>query len=88
MAQAGELPRVAFLFTTRGPMPLEPMWRVALAEAAKEQLPVPSQAELAAVLQEGKAAEVEERVAAAGGYTASNLTDEAECISVQQIKVQ
>ena len=87
MAAQGELPRVALLFMSKGDMPLESVWRTMLQEAAKEQLPGPTQKQWAWVMESDETHRVHEQLLQEGQYTAQSAMHEADCVDNKLIQV-
>lgn len=85
---SGELPRVALLFMTRGPMPMEPVWRRMFEEASKARIAPPSPAEWRFVMQQGRTARVRQRLLDAGQYEPQLALQEAACVDNRQIRVR
>ena len=85
---AHTFPRVALLFVTKGPMPLESVWRMMLEEVADFKVPQLSSEDWDNVLDEGRVQQVHEKVLAAGQHTASHRLQDAACVSNGMIRVR
>ena len=83
-----ELPRVALLFITRGPMHLEPMWRMLLREAEDESLTAPDKQGLAWALQTARIKRLQRVLLDAGKYNATLKDPETECADNRALKVR
>jgi hypothetical protein len=80
-AGAAARPRVALLFATRGPMPLEGIWTTFIAGVRGIAPPELSEAEHAKLLEVEAIDDLRERMAAAGQYTASDRLSNVECMA-------
>lgn len=87
VSQQGELPRVALLFMTKGDMPLEGVWRTMLQEAAKAQLPLPTQEQRDWVMQRGEIERVHRQLLSEGQYRAQNALHKADCVDSELLQV-
>lgn len=82
-----ELPRIALLFITRGPMPLESVWRTVLEEAAKYRL-MPLRAEdWEAVLEHQRVQQLEAKLREAGVYEPNDVM-RRQCVRNDDIRVR
>jgi hypothetical protein len=81
-------PRVALLFTTRGPMPLEDIWRTFLMGGRNQPAPLVSRAEFDVLMGEDQLPDVQRRVQLAGQTTPSLRLQTASCTSWSRSEVR
>jgi hypothetical protein len=82
-------PRVALLFATRGPMPLEGIWRSFLGSVRDDPAPLVTAQEFAALMGEPELPSVRGRLQLAGKTTASlRLQQKGACLSTEGLRVR
>ena len=80
-------PRVALLFATRGPLPLEPAWAAFLDGIRDLQLPKLSDADWESVLETERIRELDQSLTSAGELTANRILQDAPCADNDLIRV-
>lgn len=84
---SAETPRVALMFASRGPMPLENVWKQFLGSVQGVRPPALSPEQWKEVMQDDKVAEVEQRMRSAGQFTPNNIVNNRTCVINSHIKV-
>ena len=88
LVNAARNPRVALLFATRGPMPLESVWRTMLEGVAQYRIPKLTNADWQNVLETDRIKDVQHRLRTAGQLAASDRIQHADCVSNTLIRVR
>ena len=84
---SAESPRVALMFASRGPMPLEDVWKQFLSSVRGVKPPALSPEQWKEVMQDDKVAEVEQRMRSVGQFTPNSIVSNRTCVVNSQIKV-
>lgn len=85
---SAETPRVALMFASRGPMPLEDVWKQFLGSVRGVRPPALSAEQWTEVMQENKVAEVERRIRRVGQFTPNSLVSNKTCVDNRDIMVR
>jgi hypothetical protein len=87
-AAASDTPRVALLFSTPGPLPLEPIWTKFLEGVGDVSLPPMSDSVWESVLETKRISELREVLLKAGQLKANSLIQQAPCAKNSIIRVR
>jgi hypothetical protein len=82
-----DIPRVALLFATNGPMPLERVWRTLLAGVADIHVPELSEHDWAHLEEAERIEGLRSALLSKGQLTANTIIQEAECMDNQMVRV-
>lgn len=85
---SAETPRVALMFATRGPMPLEDVWKQFLSSVQGVRPPALSEEQWKEVMQEDKVKEVERRIRKVGQFTPNTIVQNKTCVVNSDITVR
>lgn len=85
---SAETPRVALMFASRGPMPLEDVWKQFLGSVQGLRPPPLSQEQWNEVMQEHKVREVERRIRRVGQFTPNSIVSNKTCVVNSDIMVR
>jgi hypothetical protein len=83
-----DIPRVALLFATNGPMPLEPVWRTLLEGVANVQVPELSEQDWAHLEESERIEGLRSTLLSKGELTANSIIQDADCMNNQMVRVR
>lgn len=85
---AGQTPRVALLFASRGDMPLEPVWNQFLSSVKGLRPPVLSDQQWKEVMEDERVEGITRRLHEVGRFTSNNVMHNRTCADNVVIKVR